>query len=316
VINYQHVQAFCAIVAEGSFSRAAASLHLTQPTVSSQIKALEKGLGTRLFERSAQGISLTQTGHAFYTYATQMMELSSRAQESVEQIHGLARGHLNLGASSVPGHYILPRALVCFKREAPGVEVSLTVSNSQEIRAGVHDGRFELGVVGEKARDERLRFEALLTDEMVAVVRPDHPLRARNSVCSAELLEWPLIIRERGSGTRATLERALGKVGIQPERLNVWLELGSSEAVKMAVRYADAVAVLSRWCLVDEEAGGLLRSLPIHGLDLGRKFFLVWRAHGYLSAASEKFIGMVRDGGLAALPSRCPGARSRAPAVV
>src|SRR5437868_2521193 len=96
-MNFQHVRAFCAIVAEGSFSRAADTLHLTQPTVSAQIQALEKTVGTRLFERSAQGISLTQAGRLFHGYATQLLEMAGRAQEAMEHLQGLARGRLELG---------------------------------------------------------------------------------------------------------------------------------------------------------------------------------------------------------------------------
>jgi DNA-binding transcriptional LysR family regulator len=293
-MNFQHVRAFCAIVDEKSFSRAADSLHLTQPTISSQIQALEKYLGTRVFERSAQGIALTQAGRTFRPYAFQMLELAERAREAVEQVQGLARGQLEVGASSVPGHYILPPLLVDFKQRAPGVTVALTVANSHDIRTGVHDGLFELGVVGEKVRDERLTFEAVLEDELVAVMRPSHPLAERPALCPAELMEWPLILREQGSGTRATFERALGRAGLPLERLKVWLELGSTEAVKAAVRTTDAISVLSRWAIDDEVQSGLLKAAPLAELDVSRSFFLVWRTHGYLSIASERFSELVR----------------------
>jgi DNA-binding transcriptional LysR family regulator len=298
-MNYQHVKTFCAIISEGSFSRAADSLHLTQPTVSAQIKALETYLRTRLFERSAQGISLTQSGKTFHPYAIQLLELASRASEAVEQVEGLARGHLEVGASSVPGHYILPRYLVEFKQRAPGVEISLSVSNSHDVRTGVHEGRFELGVIGERVRDERLTFEAVIDDQLVAVMRPENPLRSQASLSPADLASCPLILRERGSGTRATFERALAKIGVGIEKLDVWLELGSTEAVKMSVRNADAVAVCSHWAIADEVRSGLLRAVPITGMDLKRHFFLVWRAHGYLSTASERFIEMLRSDSVA-----------------
>src|SRR5687767_2331147 len=108
-MNFHHVKAFCTIVAEGSFSRAAERLHLTQPTISAQIQSLEKQLHTRLFERSAQGISLTQAGKEFHPYAIQLLELSERTEQAILELQGLTRGRLELGASSVPGHYVLPR---------------------------------------------------------------------------------------------------------------------------------------------------------------------------------------------------------------
>src|SRR5687767_5647462 len=147
-MNFHHVKAFCTIVSEGSFSRAAERLHLTQPTISAQIQSLEKALGTRLFERSAQGISLTQSGKTFHPYALQMLELSERSTQAIEQLQGMSRGHLELGASTVPGHYVLPRPLALFKTANPGIEVRMVVANSQEVRNGVREGEFELAMVG------------------------------------------------------------------------------------------------------------------------------------------------------------------------
>jgi DNA-binding transcriptional LysR family regulator len=294
-MNFHHVKAFCTIVAEGSFSRAAERLHLTQPTISAQIQALEKALRTRLFERSAQGISLTQSGKVFHPYALQMLELSDRAGQAMEQLQGLEFGRLELGASTVPGHYLLPAALALFKTARPGVEVQLSVSNSQEVRHGVREGRFELGLVGEQTRDERLHYVPVARDRLLVAMRPEHPLAQKKTLAPADLLGHPLVMREYGSATRATLERGLVAAGLHPEALQIFLELGSAEAVKMAARAVDALAVLSEWSVKDEERLGLLRAVPLDGVDLDRDLYLVWRAHGYLSVASEAFIRFLRE---------------------
>lgn len=305
-MNYQHVRAFCAIVAEGSFSRAACTLHLTQPTVSAQIQALEKYLGARLFERSAQGIALTQAGREFRPYALQLLQMADRAREAVEQMQGLARGRLEVGACAVPGHYLLPRALVCFKEHAPGVEVSLSVADGGEIRAAVQEGRFELGVVGEKSRDDGLVFEPVFRDDLVAVVRPCHAFCERDALSPDDLARTPLLMPARGSGSRAAVERAAGRSGLAPERLRVWMELGSVEAIKLALRSADALALLSRCSVDDELRAGKLRALPVEGMDLRRTFFLCRRTRGVLSAASERFREQLRH------PDRDPGSSIRA----
>jgi len=294
-MNFHHVKAFCTIVSEGSFSRAAERLHLTQPTISAQIQSLEKALHTRLFERSAQGISLTQSGKVFHPYALQILELSERTGQAMDELQGLSRGRLELGASTVPGHYILPRVLARFKHRNPGVEISLAVGNSQEIRHGVREGALDLGIVGERVRDERLSYEPLFRDHLVAAVRPEHPLADKAVWKPEELAEQPLVIRESGSGTRATLERALGSTSISVQDLQIFLELGSTEAIKMAIRAVDAVAILSEWSVKDEARLGLLRLSRIEGADLGRDLYLVRRAHGYLSVASEAFIQFLRD---------------------
>ncbi len=294
-MNFQHVQAFCTIVAEGSFSRAAERLHLTQPTISAQIQSLEKTLGTRLFERSAQGISLTQAGRTFHPHALQMLELSRRAEQAIEELQGLSRGNLEIGASTVPGHYLLPAALALFKERAPGVEVHLSVSNSQDVRHGVREGRFELGLVGERVRDERLAYEPIARDRLLVAMGPGHPLADRETLSPQDLMGERLVMREYGSATRATLERALSTAGLPPHDLRVWLELGSAEAVKMAVRAVDALAVLSEWSVRDEARLGLLKVVPLAGVDLERELYLVWRAHGYLSVASEAFVRFLKE---------------------
>jgi DNA-binding transcriptional LysR family regulator len=293
-MNFHHVRAFCRIVAEGSFSRAADRLHITQPTISAQVQALEQHLGTRLFERSAKGIALTQAGRVFHGYAEQILELAERAEEAIEQLRGLARGRLELGASTVPGHYILPTALAAFKALYPAIQVTLCVANSHDVRQAVRESRLEVGLIGEEVRDERLSFEPIVHDELVFVVRAGHPL-AGTAPSLSTLLQQPFVTREYGSGTRATFEKALQKQGTSPESLHVFLELGSTEAVKAAIRTVDAVAVLSRWSIADERRLGLLKEIRCPELAVTRSFFLVWRTNGYLSIAAETFLEFLRN---------------------
>ncbi|MGV3719369.1 MAG: selenium metabolism-associated LysR family transcriptional regulator [Actinomycetota bacterium] len=293
-MNFHHVKAFCTIVSEGSFSRAAEKLHLTQPTISAQIQSLEKALETRLFERSAQGISLTGPGKVFHPYALQLLELSGRAEQAMDELQGLKHGRVEVGASTVPGHYLLPEALARFKQAHPGLEVSLTIGNSQEIRNGVREGRFELGMVGDRVRDDRVAYEQLAQDRLVVAMRPEHPLSNRRELNAADLVGPPLVMREYGSGTRAALERGLSAANISVADLNVFLELSSIEAIKMAIRSVDALAVLSEWSVRDEARLKLLHIATLDGVEVERDLFLVTRAHGFLSVASEAFLTFFR----------------------
>ncbi|MBM3458885.1 MAG: LysR family transcriptional regulator [Armatimonadetes bacterium] len=315
-LNFQHVRAFCAIVAEGSFSRAARQLQITQPTISAQIQLLEKALDARLLERSAQGVQLTAAGQTFHPYALDLLATVARAEEAMNELAGVARGRLELGASSVPGHYLLPRALVLFKQRHPGVDLRLVVSNSQEIRTQVREGVLELGLVGERVRDERLTFTLAVEDELVVVMRPDHPLAGSGELAPDVLRECPLLLREYGSATRATLERALEAGQQNTDDLNILLELGSTEAIKSAIRTVDAVAILSRWTVQEEVRLGVLRAVPMVGLDLRRELYLVARAHGMLSSAGRAFLRFLREEYLpesAAASRRVPPAAEEAP---
>jgi DNA-binding transcriptional LysR family regulator len=184
--------------------------------------------------------------------------------------------------------------LARFKQAHPGLEVSLTIGNSQEIRNGVREGRFELGMVGDRVRDDRVAYEQLARDRLVAAMRPEHALAARGALCAADLVGPPLIMREYGSGTRAALERGLAAAAISVADLNVFLELSSIEAIKMAIRSVDALAVLSEWSVRDEARLGLLHIAALDGVEVERELFLVKRAHGFLSVASEAFLGFFR----------------------
>jgi DNA-binding transcriptional LysR family regulator len=175
-----------------------------------------------------------------------------------------------------------------------GLTVSLSVSNSQEVRNGVREGRFELGMVGERVRDERLVYEQLASDCLVVAMRPEHPLAGTPSLRLEDLAGQPLVMREYGSGTRSALERSLTAAGLSPADLNVFLELSSIEAIKMAIRSADALAVLSEWSVRDEARLGLLHVAALEGISGERDLFLVTRAHGYLSVASEAFVAFFR----------------------
>lgn len=288
-MNLQQLRTFYTITREGSFSRAAERLHLTQPTISAQIQALEKQLKTRLFDRTNQGSRLTEAGEILARYARQVLELLDEAETSVQQLKELSTGRIRVIASSVPGNYLLPGRLAAFKSRYPGIEIVLEVTNSASVRRSIRAGEFELGVVGERDEQSQVTYRQVAEDELTPVARAAHPLARRSSLPAAELASWPLLLRERGSGTREVTERALAERGVRPEDLQIFMEFSTAEAMLRAVRESDAIAILSRLAVEDELSRRSIVRLNVPDLVVVRPLYLVTRTDAVLSPAARAF---------------------------
>jgi len=258
-----------------SFSEAAQELLLTQPAVTFQIKKLEQTLGTRLFYRDKNRVTLTEAGELLYQHAGRILAAYEEAQRALHGLTGLVTGRLVIGASTTMGEYILPRVLGRFQARHPEVQTALEIGNSHRILHGVTSRYLDLGILAEEVTHRELAQEAILKDELVLIVSPSNPLSRRPEVSLKELSGQRFVIRERGSGTRQTMEQALRRAGLDPGRLKVALRLGSSEAVKAAVEADLGVAVLSRWTLAKELRLGTLVVVPIRGLRITRDFKLI-----------------------------------------
>ncbi|WP_246325275.1 selenium metabolism-associated LysR family transcriptional regulator [Dissulfurirhabdus thermomarina] len=285
----RQVQVFLAVWRLRSFSRAAEAVHLTQPTVSGHIAALEDHLGARLFDRSGREVTPTKAGALFYPYARQIWRLQGQAEREMALFAGQEKGTLEIGGSNIPGQYILPGLIGAFRRTRPKVGISLTVGDTRSITAAVAEGDLELGVVGARLNRSELHYESFLEDRLVLVVPPDHPLADAPRVTPDDLARFPVVTRERGSGTRIAAERALEQAGDVIRRLEVVAELGSTEAVRQAVKAGLGCAVVSRRAVEDDVRNGLLAIREIDGVDLRRRFFLVRHRKRTLSPVAEAF---------------------------
>src|SRR5574337_466349 len=208
------LELFCRIVESGSFSKAAHGMYLTQPTVSGHIKNLEKDVGVQLLDRLGHRVTPTKGGNLLYRYAKQILALRQVAQQALDEFKGGPKGELILGASSIPGGYVLPPLIGPFRARYPDISIVLKVSDSKEIIEAVIDGACEVGAVGAQFDDGRLEYRTFAEDEMVLVVPPANPWASRRSVNAKELLGQPFLIRERGSGTRKIMEQALERRGL------------------------------------------------------------------------------------------------------
>lgn len=288
MLNLHQLKIFQTVVAAGSHSRAADRLGISQPAVSMQLARLEEALGVKLFSQQGRQITLTEPGETLARYADRLFGLHDEALQAMEDIKQLRRGRLRLAASSTPGAYLLPALVAAFRRERPGVELTLRISNTRQAVQRVADGTADVAAVGEPPADgPDLEYLPLCPDRLTLVVAPGHPWAARASVSAEELVAEPLILREPGSSTREVLDRRLADLG---QRARPGLELSSTEAVREAAAAGLGPAVLSRWAVRTDLQAGRLRSLEIESLSLERMLHLALVRGGDRSPLLQAFL--------------------------
>ena len=276
-LDLHKLEIFYWVAEQGSFSQAAELLSLSQPTVSAHIQELEKSLDGKLLYRIRGRVSLTPLGQLLVERARNLLTFKRETVAAVEQFHGTLTGELWVGGSTIPGEYLLPQRLGAFAKKYPGVKPILRIGDSAGIVEDVLDGKVELGFVGLKNDDARLRFEKIWHDEMVLAVVKEHPWSRRKSVEVTELRKEKFISRERGSGTLDSFRRLLTASG-QPldEVLSISMKLGSTEAVKQALMAGFGISILSRVSIRHELEAGRIVSVPIRGLAMQREFYAVY----------------------------------------
>jgi DNA-binding transcriptional LysR family regulator len=294
-MNLRLLEIFCRVYKERSFSRAATELGLTQPTVSVHIKDLEDSLGTPVFNRLGREIEPTEAGRFLYEHARPLVSLKRNLTEKMTAFLNRVEGLLVIGASSVPGEYLLPGLMTAFHTEHPGVRVRLRISDTAETIEDLRHGDIEVGVVGATSQDDDLLFESFATDELVLVTPTTGAWKNRSEVSLRELHELPLVVREPGSGTRSSLERALAGRKAQLSELNVAAELGSTSAIKEAVKQGHCVSFVSKLALAAEIAAGTLRiaRVPEFG-TISRTYHTVFSRRRVLSPISRAFLDYLR----------------------
>jgi len=289
-MNYNHLMIFLAVAEEGSVSRGAGRLFISQPAVSKQIAVLEASLKAKLFDRLPKGVRLTDAGHLLLGYARRLSALEREAEQAMAELQGLMRGTLTIGASLTVGAYLMSDLLADYSRCFPHIALTLEIANTGNVQRMLREGKLDLALTEGFADDPDLDAAVFAHDELVAIAPPGHPLLAEAPVTAARLLGEPLILREPGSGTRAVLERALAALGLSVTPL---MSLGSTEAIKRAVAAGAGLAVVSRLALNLELETGRLAVLPLSDLSLRRPLHRLTRHGAYESRAAQAFREMI-----------------------
>lgn len=285
------VEIFCRVYRARSFSQAAKELGLTQPTVSAHVKELEAALGTPLFNRLGREVEPTEAGQFLYEHAKSVLTLKRSLIEKMEQFRKRIEGDLLIGASSVPGEYILPGMVTGFQAEHPGVRARLRIRDSAATISDLRRGDVQLGMVGVTTDDEDLTFSPFLSDELVLAAPPRGLTGAREEISIRELRRLPLLLREPGSGTRMVFERALVERGFALDQFQTSAELDSIAAIKQAIREGHGVSFLSRMAIASETAAGSLRAVRVRGLGpIHRTYYTAISRRRVLSPLTQAFL--------------------------
>ena len=289
----RRLQVFHTVARLLSFTKAAESLHMTQPAVTFQVRQLEEYFNTRLFDRTHNRISLTDAGKRVYEYADQIFELYAKMDNAVRDMTGEISGVLIIGASTTIAEYMLPSLLGDFKKKYPDVNVHLKVSNSDGIVSMVENNDIDLGVVEAPVLNKNLVVENCRNDRLVAIVPPQHELSNQRQVKLKDLLKYAYIAREEGSGTREVIEEYLSSAGLKPSDVHVAMELGSPEAIKGAVEAGMGVSIVSEVTINKELKLGTLVALELEQ-PLDRPFSFVHQKQKFRQRAMDELLEFAR----------------------
>jgi DNA-binding transcriptional LysR family regulator len=290
-MDMKHLETFCKVAEVGSFSRAGEALYLTQPTVSGHIASLEQMAGLRLFDRLGRRVALTNGGQIFYRYAKEILRLRDEALNAIYEFSHLIKGRITIGGSTIPGDYFLPKVMGRFQREAPGISISLVIADSQKIIDMLLAGEIEVGVVGMRFEGERVDAHPLFHDRVIIIAAAQHPLAAKKELSWEELRAAPLLIRERGSGTRKAFEKHVAAAGLRLDDFSIVGEVGSSTAVKEGVKGGIGLGIISDLAVREEIEGGSIKEVMVQGQGaLERDFFAVVPAGRDLSSPARRFL--------------------------
>lgn len=274
-MTLRQLELFIAVAETGSFSRGADAIALTQSTVSQHIAALEAEYNTQLLDRTSKGIFLTPGGEIFLQHARRVVAERDVLNQAMAGLNGLEKATLNLGASNIPANYLIPCFLPLLRQRYPGISLTMRIGDSREVLEELKAGQVELAIVGGRLDDDIYSYEPLLTDQLVMIVGPEHPLKNRPSVSLKELTEEIFIVREDGSGTYQALQKAFLKIGIDPESFHVVARLGSNEAVRRAVAAGLGCAFVSDLSIQNNLRHGELIKIDVEGLTIERQLWLV-----------------------------------------
>lgn len=272
-----------------NFSKASEALFITQPAVSKHIKALEDELGVQLFERTKQGVKLTLEGEKYSLFAEEILNLYEEGKFVMNQVNNTYEGTLKIGASTTIAQYILPKILAQFASQHKGIEIILINNNTEEIENLLIQKKIDVGFIEGVSGKPQLKYAEIGKDELVCTVSTNHPLAEKSSCTIEDILQFPWVFREQGSGSLDILNIYLKQSGVSKKDIHTEAYLGSTESIKSYLKVSDCIGFVSVYSITDEIIAGKLKILDIDNLEMLRSFYSV-ELHGTLKNIPKLFL--------------------------
>ncbi len=292
-LTLRQLEIFAAVARLGGYTRAAEALHLTQPTISMQVKKLAEAMGTTLFETRGRMLTLTPEGERLLAAAEDIFDRLERLEEECQALSGEVRGNLRIAAVTT-AKYFLPRLLGEFLKIHPRVEPHLAVTNRARVIELLRTGAEDLIVMGRVPADLEVEAHPFLENELVVVAPPDHPLRNARRIPLSRIAEARFLVREPGSGTRTAVDNLFAEHGLN---VRPTMELGSSEAIKQAVLAGLGISVLPLHNIHRELKSGDLIVLDVEHFPLHRRWYAVHLKGRRLSLVAQAFLDFLTTEG-------------------
>lgn len=283
--TFRQLRVFNEVAKNLSFARAAENLHLTPPAITMQVKELEGHIGMPLFERSGKKISLTTTGEYMLVYARKILATVKDAEDAAARLLRAETGVLTIGFVST-AKYFLMRLLADFRALHPGVDIQICIGNRDQLVSMLQNSEVDIAVMGRPPKELQTRAEPFAAHPHVFVAAIDHPLAQRDHLSVEDLRPYDFIVREKGAGTRAAMEKFFEDTHVEP-RLKI--QLHSNEIIKQAVMAGLGLGFLSLHTIGLELEHKLIRMLDVEGAPVVRAWNVVHTHSKMLSPAAESF---------------------------
>ncbi len=288
-MDIHYLKVFASVYRLRNFTRASEELHLTQPTVSAHIRTLEEELGVKLFDRLGRNVIPTKEAETLYTGALEILERFDNLKVVIKEVKNEISGELVIGASTIPGTYLLPEILVSIEKRWPSLSFNIKISDSKDIIEKVMQTELLIGIVGSKILNSHIVYQPLIEDKLIVV--SSSSFIKKRTLTLRELSRYPMVIREEGSGTRREMEKILESHGIRLEDLKIQGIFGSTDSVKEAVKKGLGYTIISYMAVKDDLRHKTLKELVIEDLPpMKRMFYLIHHKKRSIPRVYQLFI--------------------------